>query len=308
MTGGGGFLGGRVARRLLEAGHRVRVFQRSACPELEALGAQVMQGNLCEARQVEDAVDGCEAVVHTAAKAGIWGRDADFQAINVGGTRHVVAACRAAGVRYLVHTSTPSVVFSGEAFRGADESLPYGDTRLSAYARTKAQAEREALAADDPAGLRVVALRPHLIYGPGDPHLLPRVVERARAGRLRIVGDGQNKVDITYIENAAQAHLDALAALEAGAAGGKAYFISDGRPVELWPWINGILERLDIPRIERRVPLRAAYAVGAVAETLWRSLPLKGEPPMTRFVATELAKDHWFDISAARRDLHYDPS
>lgn len=312
MTGGGGFLGSRIVRLLLERGYAVRSLGRSAQPQNEALGVTVIRADLSDPAQVLAAAKGCAAVFHVAAKAGIWGRYADFFSANVTGTRNVIAACRAAGVPILIHTSTPSVVFSGEPFEGADESLPLQPgNRLSHYAATKAQAEADVLAAHNPAsgGLRVCALRPHLIYGPGDPHLLPRLRQRAASGRLRQVGDGTNRVDLTHVDNAAQAHLLAFDALQKAdaAAGGRAYFLSDGQPVKLWPWINAYLHRQSLTPPTRRISAARAYRIGAAAEWLWRTLPLRGEPPMTRFVAVELSKSHWFDISAARADLGYAP-
>jgi nucleoside-diphosphate-sugar epimerase len=224
-----------------------------------------------------------------------------------------------------VHTSTPSVVYNGLALAGADESLPLTTACPSPYPLTKAIAEREVLAAHSPT-LRTVALRPHLIWGAGDPHLVPRILARARAGRLRIVGDGRNRVDMVHVDNAADAHLLAETALApnrichligdkgsavpegaAPSAGGRAYFITNGEPVVLWDWINGLLAGLGEPPVVKRIPLGAAVAVGAVCEAAWRLLPLQGEPPMTRFIAAELAKDHWFSIEAARRDLGYSP-
>lgn len=307
VTGGAGFLGRYIVTALRERGAAVRAFQRSIADDLAARGVRIERGSVTDAAALRRAARGCDAVIHTAAKAGVWGSRREYVEANIEGTRNVLAACRAAGVPYLVHTSTPSVVFTGESFEGADESLPYGENWLCHYAETKAVAEKEALAADGSGGLRVCALRPHLIWGPGDPHLLPRVIARARAGRLAVVGDGTNRVDITHVRNAANAHLLALDALEAGDAGGRPYFLSQGEPVEMWPWIQDLLKRLNIPPVKRRVSLATAYRMGAVAETVWRVFRLRGEPPMTRFVATELAKSHWFDISAARRDLGYRP-
>ncbi|MCC5807794.1 MAG: NAD-dependent epimerase/dehydratase family protein [Opitutales bacterium] len=307
VTGGAGFLGRYIVAALREGGARVRAYQRSAADDLAEAGVEVVRGTVTDASALRRAAQGCAAVIHTAAKAGVWGSRREFVEANIEGTRNVLAACREGGVPYLVHTSTPSVVFSGESFEGADESLPYGKNWLCHYAETKATAEQEALAADGGTGLRVCALRPHLIWGLGDPHLLPRVIARARAGRLAVVGDGSNRVDITHVRNAAAAHILALDALAAGSAGGKAYFLSQGEPVELWPWIHDLLACMNIPPVKRRVSFTTAYRVGAVAEMVWRVLRLGGEPPMTRFVATELAKSHWFDISAARRDLGYCP-
>lgn len=337
VTGGGGFLGSCIVRQLLERGCQVRSFSRSAQPQNEALGVQVVRGDLTNTADVSRAAEGCDAVFHVAAKAGIWGSYDSFYRPNVLGTRNVLAACKEHGIGFLVHTSTPSVVFSGAAFEGAGESLPLQPHNpISPYAATKAIAEQEVLAAGAVAGtagagstlgnaaselsgaasltaagagLRVCALRPHLIYGPGDPHLLPRLLERARAGRLRRVGSGENYVDLTHVKNAARAHLLALDALQRadGQAAGKAYFISDGAPVNLWQWIDAYLQREGVRPIRSGLSASAAWRIGAVCEWLWRTFPLRGEPPMTRFVATELAKSHWFDISAARRDLGYDP-
>lgn len=307
VTGGSGFLGSYIVDLLLARGYAVRSFQRSVQTEAAARGVEVMRGDLSHAEAVHQAVRGCDAVFHVAAKAGVWGQHADFHAANVQGTRNVLQACRQEGVGRLVYTSTPSVVFNGAAFRGANESLPYGSNWLCHYAQTKAQAEREVLAAHEDGKLHACALRPHLIWGIGDPHLLPRVIDRVRAGRLRPVGNGLNKVDITHVRNAAAAHLQAFDALGAGRCGGKAYFLSQGEPVVLWSWLRDLLGQLDLSLPKRAVPAKLAYAAGALAELLWHSAKLQGEPPMTRFVAVELSKDHWYSIEAARRDFAYQP-
>jgi len=309
VTGGGGFLGRAIVGQLLNAGWSVRSFGRGPQPSLQALGVDVYQGNLADAVALEKAVAGCDAVIHTAAKAGVWGSWEDYFRPNVVGTRNVLAACHNQNVGRLVYTSTPSVVFNGQSHAGADESLPYGINFPCHYPATKAIAEKEVLSAHDPKKLCVVALRPHLIWGAGDPHLVPRILTRAH--RLRIIGGGKNRVDLTHVRNAARAHVLALEALAnpAHPAGGHVYFISDDAPVYLWEWINNFLGRLGKTPIDRSVPLTAAFAAGFAMECLWKAFPffLQGEPPMTRFVATELAKDHWYDISAAKRDLGYVP-
>lgn len=306
VTGGGGFVGGYVVERLLARGYAVRSFGRSPQPELAEKGVEVVCGDLSNADAVGAACRGIDAVFHVAAKAGVWGSWDSFYQPNVVGTRNVVEACRAEGVGRLVYTSTPSVVFNGEPIRGGGQEMPYGRNWLCHYAHTKAIAEQEALAANCDT-LKVVALRPHLIFGPGDPHLLPRVIESVKAGRLKIVGDGRNRVDVAYVEDVAAAHLNAFDALEAGNCNGRAYFISQGEPVELWPWLNQVLEGLGQPPLTRRIPLPLAYAAGALAEGIWTLFSRKGEPPITRFVAVELAKDHYFDLGAAKRDLDYVP-
>jgi nucleoside-diphosphate-sugar epimerase len=307
VTGGGGFLGRALARRLLARGDSVRIVTRSPHPELAAEGIECLRGDLTDPHVARDACTERDAVFHTAAKAGVWGTYEAFFAANVDATQNILDACRAANVPFLVHTSTPSVVYNGHPLAGADETLPLTKACPCAYPVTKAEAERRVLDATG-ATLRTIALRPHLIWGAGDPHLVPRLVRQARAGRLRIIGDAANRVDLTHVDNAVHAHLLALSALQTGAvAAGHAYFISDGEPVVLWEWINALLRQLDIPPVTRRVSLSAARCAGAVAEALWKTLSLHGEPPITRFVAVELAKDHWFDIRAARRDLGYTP-
>ena len=308
VTGGGGFLGRYLVDRLLKQGRKVSILGRRVHSDLEARGVPLIRADLGDRDEVMAACAGCSVVYHTAALAGIWGKRSDFERTNVEGTRNVLDGCRRHGVAKLIHTSTPSVVFSGGDLRGADESQPYGERFLCHYAETKARAEREVLEANGKGGLRTVALRPHLIWGVGDNHLIPRVVARARSGRLRMVGDGKNRVDIIHVENAADGHLLAESALDKpGKTDGKAYFLSDGEPVELWPWINGLLGRLGLPPVEKRISPAAAYRAGAVCEGLWKTLFLPGEPPMTRFLAVELAKDHFLDITAARRDLGYEP-
>ena len=319
VTGGTGFLGRRLVERLLAEGRPVTVLARRADPSLSARGVRFITASLDDAPAVAAACVGHTTVFHTAAKVGVWGRYDDFFRTNVLGTRAILAGCRAHGVERLIYTSTPSVVYNGQSLANADESLPLTTSCPSPYPLTKAIAEREVLAANSPdhTGLQTVALRPHLIWGIGDPHLVPRVLARARAGRLRIIGDGQNKVDMVHVENAVDAHLAAERALSGSqrsalnsqlpAGCGRAYFITNGEPVVLWEWINQLLTALGEPPITRRISLSAASAIGAVCETLWRVLPVNTEPPMTRFIAAELAKDHWFNPTAARRDLGYQP-
>jgi len=308
VTGGGGFIGRHIVERLLGRGLKVTCLGRSLQPKLQGQGVRTLQGDLAEPETVTSACRGMDAVFHVAAKAGVWGKRQDFYHTNVLGTRNVVQACRENHVPFLIYTSTPSVVFNGQPFSGEDESLPYGSNWLCHYAETKAVAEREVLAANGADGLATTALRPHLVWGTGDPHLLPRIIQRAKAGRLRIIGDGTNRVDISHVSNVADAHLLALDALKDHRANGRAYFLSQGDSVVLWEWLNNLLARLNIPPVTRKISLQKAYAMGAILEKLWTLLPLPGEPPMTRFVAVELAKNHYFNINAARRDLRYKPA
>lgn len=307
VTGGGGFLGGAIVRALRQRGWAVRSFTRTAYPWLEEFGVEQVLGDLADPEAVNRAVAGADVVFHTAARAGVWGRAADFYATNVTGTENVLAACKAAGLRKLVYTSTPSVVHGGGDLEGANESVPYPTHFDAPYPETKATAEQAVLAANGP-DLATVALRPHLIWGPGDPHLVPRLLARAREGKLRRVGSRPVKVDVTYIDNATDAHLLAAEKLDIGTPpAGKAYFISNGEPVDLWAFIDRILAVAGLPPVNRTVSVWKARLAGRVLEWVYRVLRLPGEPPMTRFVANQLATSHWYDISAARRDLGYEP-
>ena len=309
VTGGAGFLGQALCGGLVAQGHEVCSFQRSFSPALEAMGVRQLRGDLADAAAVHAAFAGQQAIFHNAAKAGAWGSYASYFDANVVGARNVLAAMRAHGIGRLVYTSTPSVTHSGRTpVEGGNEvNTPYGEHFKAPYPATKLIAEREVLAAND-ATLATVALRPRLIWGPGDTQLLPRLVERAKAGRLRFIAGGHNRMDTTYIDNAAQAHLDAFAALRPGAAcAGKAYFISNGEPRPVRQIVNDMLAAAGVPPVHGNVPYGVAYAAGAVLETVWRVLRLQGEPPMTRFLAEQLSTPHWYDIAAARRDFGYAP-
>lgn len=309
VTGGGGFLGQALCAGLAERGHQVLSFNRGHYAALQAMGVGQIQGDLADAQAVRHAVTGMDAVIHNAAKAGAWGSYASYHLANVVGTDNVIAACRAHGVSKLVYTSTPSVTHRAThpvEGLGADE-VPYGEDFQAPYAATKAIAEQRVLAAND-ATLATVALRPRLIWGPGDQQLVPRLAQRSRAGRLRLVGDGNNLVDTTYIDNAALAHFLALQALSPGAAcAGKAYFISNGEPLPMRELLNKLLAAVGAPPVRRHISFAMAYRIGAVSERLWPLLRLPGEPPLTRFLAEQLCTPHWYSMAPARRDFGYVP-
>jgi len=307
VTGGGGFLGGAIVRLLRARGDEVRSFARGHYPALEESGVEVHRGDIGDTTAVARAVEGMDVVFHVAGLTGVWGPYEEYHRVNVTGTENVLAACRGHGVRRLVFTSTPSVVHAGRDIEGGDESLPYAAAFSTHYPRTKAVAERLVLAADDQL-LSTVALRPHLVWGPGDNHLVPRIVARGRARRLRLIGDRPNVVDTVYVDNAADAHLAAADRLAPGApCAGKPYFITNGEPLPLAEIINGILGAAGLPPVTRRIPVPMALALGGLAELLYGVLRIRSEPPITRFVARQLSTSHWFDISAARRDLGYEP-
>lgn len=307
VTGGGGFLGSAIVRRLAARGDEVISYSRGDYPELRQLGVRLVQGEITDADALRAAAEGCDVIFHVAAKAGIWGPYAEYHRVNVGGTENVLNACWDAGVSRLVYTSSPSVVFDGKDMEGVDESAPYPAHFEAPYPQTKALAEQLVLAVSSPA-VATVALRPHLIWGPGDNHLIPRILARARAGRLRRIGKRDVKVDTVYIDTAAEAHLLAADRLTPESPlAGKAYFITQGEPWPLWDVINGILAAADQPPVTKSVPEWVANAAGWLCEKVYGALRIKSEPPMTRFLARELATSHWFNIDAARRDLGFDP-
>ncbi len=308
VTGGGGFLGRTIVEQLLAAGAQVRVYSRRRYPELESQGAICIPGDLRDAGLVATACQGMDTVFHVAAVPGIWGPWSLYYETNTLGTQNVIAACRQAGVARLVYTSSPSVIYDGHPHVGADESLPYPSRYSAHYPRSKALAEQAVLAANGTSGLKTVALRPHLIWGPRDNHLLPRLVQRARSGRLRQIGDGRNLISMSYVENTAHAHLLAARGLSEGRpCAGKAYFINEPEPVRLWEWVNQLLAAAGLPPVTKRIPAPVAWGAGAMLEGLARLLRSRNEPLMTRFLASQLSSSHWYRIDAAQRDFGYAP-
>lgn len=305
VTGGGGFIGKALVRAMVQQDCQVVVIGRHPYPDLQAMGVECRQGDIRDRRFLETAFAGCRTVFHVAAKAGIWGSRDEYFAINTGGTQNVLAACRTNGVRHLVYTSTPSVVFDRSDISGADESLPYASTTLCHYAASKIAAERMLLGASD-GQLHTVAIRPHLVWGPGDQHLIPRLLQRGRAGQLNIVGNGQNLVDIAYVENVVHAHLLAAENLQTTAtAAGQAFFIGQRQPVRLWEWINALFAQMGIAPVTRRIPFPLAYVVGTLLEVQATVRRQQNEPRMTRFLAHQLAQSHWFCHQKAEQVLGY---
>lgn len=309
VIGGGGFIGRYIVEKLLVMGHDVTSLSRGAHPALEKMGVKTILADVADRDKIMPALRGMDAVFHTAAKVGISWRWDDFHRANVIGSRNVVDACVANGVRKLIFTSSPSVVFGGEPHEGVDETAPY-PTRFNAYYPwTKAISEKETLEANGKHGLLTCAIRPHLVWGPRDTNLIPRLISRADSGKLVMVGNGRNLVDTVYVENAADAHILAMERLiEGSKVAGSAYFITQGEPVVLWEWINRILERLGRQPVKKRVSYATAYTVGAVMETAFRVFSPDSEPPMTRFLAQQLAMSHYFDIGKAGRELGYSPA
>jgi nucleoside-diphosphate-sugar epimerase len=303
VTGATGFLGRRVSAALVERGERVRALGRrfDGFPALDPSRCERRAVALEDERALTDAFRGADYVIHSAAHTAAWGPREDFVRVNVIGTRHVLEAARAAGVRRVVHVSSATVVFGDRDKRGAKEDERRPARFLSHYSETKALAEDVVRNAT---GVEWVIVRPRAIFGPGDTTILPRLCARAEQGKLRILGDGRNVQDLTYVDNAADA---LLLARDAPRASGHSYLISNGDPVVLWDFIAACLEGLGIAPPVRHVPAPVAFALGGALEVLHRVLPRLGEPPVTRYLVSLLTRDQTLDISAARHDLGYRP-
>lgn len=307
VTGGGGFVGKAIVKMAAEKGLDCTVIGRNRYPEVEALGGRCLCGDIRDATFMGKAINHVDTVFHVAALAGIWGTWSEYYGINVQGTANVIAACRKNSIPHLVYTSTPSVVFNRDHIQGSDEGLPYADRFLCNYAKSKVMAEKLVLAAQDET-LSTCAIRPHLIWGPGDPHLIPRLLQKGKRGQLKRVGSGANMVDISYVDNVAHAHILAGHNLHTDKrAAGKAYFVSQLKPVNLWEWINELFTRVGIAPVTQSVPFSIAYAAGAAMEVVHNIWMKEQEPRMTRFLAEQLAKSHYFSCAAIERDLGYSP-
>ncbi len=306
VTGGGGYLGSAIVRALVKRGDEVSCLQRGNYPELDELTVGIHTGDITDPLAVIKASKNCDVIFHVAAKAGVWGKYENYHQPNVVGTENVLKACEVNRIGRLVYTSSPSVIFNGNDEESVDESIDYPQYFFSHYQATKAMAERKVLAANN-SQLATVALRPHLIWGPGDPHLIGRIIGRARSGKLRLIR-GSKLADTTYIDNAVSAHLLAADALLAKLnVSGKTYFITNGEPVVITELINRILHAFAMPPATKTLSPKTAFTVGAISELVYKLFAIEKEPLMTRFVARQLSCAHWYDISAAKHDLGYKP-
>ncbi|MFN3254124.1 MAG: NAD-dependent epimerase/dehydratase family protein [Ilumatobacter sp.] len=307
VTGGSSLIGSGLTAALAERGDDVRTFQRTP-PTSVHDRVEHVAGDVTDPDALAAAVDGCDAVVHLAAKVGIVGTRAEFHAINVAGTANVIAAAVGAGVSRFVHVSSPSVAHGGDSIVGGAAEPAIFDHGTAWYPATKALAEKIALEAASPT-LGVVVIRPHLVWGPGDTQLVGRIVDRARTGRLALVGGGTALVDTTYIDNAVSALAAALDAVAPAAqCSGRAYVVANGEPRPIRELIEGICAAAGVDAEPRVVPLGVAKVAGSVIERVWPTLGKDEEPPLTRFLAEQLGTAHWFDQRSVRDDLDWAPS
>ena len=308
LTGGGGFLGFAIVQQLHANGHEVISFSRKDHPALNQFGVTHFQGDLSEYKVLKGAMTGCEAVFHVAAKTGVWGEYKDYYKTNVTGTENILQACRELNICNLVFTSSPSVVFDGKDSEGQNENLPYAKKYNAWYPQTKAIAEKLVMNAND-ASLKTVSLRPHLIWGPGDIHYIPKLFKKAKAGKLYILGKTPKPVDCIYIDNAAKAHLLAFNQLlsNPGKVEGKTYFISQSEPIAISALINKLLATGGFPPVTKYLSPAIARLAGRLLETIYRVFGINSEPAITFFLAQQLSTSHWYDISAAKLDFGYLP-
>lgn len=309
VTGGGGFLGFWIVKKLLAKKYEVINFSRNHYSHLEELGVKTIIGNLENKDSILSALNDIDAIFHVAALAGVWGKQEDYLNTNYEGSKLLVEAALEKNIKYFIYTSTPSVVFGKDDIEGADESVLFPETYLTSYAYSKSLAEKYILNSKSDSFFPL-AIRPHLIWGPGDPHLFPRLLRKAREGKLKRVGLGENLVDIIYVENAADAHVQAFETLLVNSSlAGRAYFIGQEKPVNLWDFINKVIALDGQEPIEDSISFKTAYILGFIFEKIYKLLGIsKPEPPMTRFIATQLGKSHYFSHKRAFDDFGYKPA
>lgn len=304
VTGGSGFIGGALIRRLVAGGSTVNALARSdaSAQAVEALGATAVRGDLDDPAAMTDGARRCEVAFHLAAFVAQWGTREQFERGNVTGTRNALEACRAAGVGRFVHCGTEAAILAGEPVVDADETAPLRPDSPALYSSTKAEAERIVReAATD--GFETVVLRPRFVWGAGDTTLLPEIIEATNAGRFAWIGGGRHLTSITHVENVVEG---LLLAAERGRAG-EAYFVTDGEPVVFRDFISELLRARGVDPPERSIPAPVAGAVARTAELAWRVLPLPGEPPLTRFAYWAASQQCTLDDSKARAELGYEP-
>jgi len=307
VTGGGGFVGFALIKRLKTEGYEVSSFSRQKYSFLEELGIKQFNGNLSSYESVLDATRDMDLVFHVAAKAGFWGSYKEYYEANVLGTDNIIKACQKSKVKKLIFTSSASVVFGGEAIENGNTSLPYPNIPLNHYTATKALSEQAVIDANCDS-LKTISLRPHIIWGPGDRHIIPRLLDRAKTGKLQQIGNGKNFVDTIFIDNFIDAQLLAMKALDDNhACRGKAYFVTNAEPVLLWVFLNDILKKAQLQPVSRSISQRTALIIAKVLTGFHHLLLPNKEPVLTSFLVKELSESHYFDISDTMKDLGYTP-
>jgi len=304
VTGGSGFIGGRLIERLVADGVGVRALARSdrAAAAVEARGAEAVRGDLADVDAITAGAQGCDTAYHLAANVEMWGAWDDFVRDNVTGTQNVLAATKAAGVARFVHCGTEAALIAGEPLRNVDETAPLRPDSPAPYAATKARAEHEVRAANRD-GFETVVVRPRFVWGAGDTTLLPSMVEMVKSGRFAWIGGGKQLTDVTHVDNV----VEGLLLGARNGRGGDAYFVTDGEPVIFREFVSALLETQGVAAPSRSIPTWVAGPLAAACEGLWRATPLPGQPPLTRFTYWVSSQECTIDIGKARRELGYRP-
>jgi nucleoside-diphosphate-sugar epimerase len=307
VTGGGGFIGMALIKRLNAEGHKVTSYSRREYPLHWALGINSIQADIRDLDALQEACRGRDVVYHLAANVGIWGKYEEYYSTNVSGTSNVIRACRDQGVKGIVYASASSVVFDGSDMEGIDETYPYPAKYGSHYSETKAQAEKLIIGANSDE-LKTISLRPHLVWGPYDAHLIPGILKRAASGRLRRIGDKEHFIDTTYIDNMVDSLLLAAKAIEnKPAATGRNYFITNGEPARVWDFVNSIIQIAGHEPVQKKIPERVALFAAGFSESTHKLFKIHSEPFITRHAIREICTNHWFDITNAKEMLGYEP-
>lgn len=303
VTGGGGFLGLEICKQLLELNYSVTSLSRNSYTVLNELGVEQIKADLSKPLEIN--LSGFDYIVHTAAFAGVWGSKKKFFAINYQGTINLIDRCLQDGVKKFIYTSSPSVVFGNNDLEGVDETCPYPKKYYTHYAKSKALAEQYVLSKESK-DFKVISLRPHLIWGKGDPHIFPRLLRSNKEGRLKIIGDGENLVDIIHVKNAAFAHICAIKNIDKLNVSGRSYFVGQDKPVRLWGFINDVLVRSGNEALEDSISFKSAYYIGFIFEIIYTILGINSpQPPMTRFIAMQMGMSHYFSHEDAKLLLDY---
>jgi len=310
ITGAGGFVGRHLAERLVQAGVPVIA---SDLRDPGISGARFVACDIRDRAACDRLVQSASTVYHVASMVQTKQSGSEpIWAVNHGGTRNMLAASQAHGIQRFVYVSSASVVYQGKDIENGDESLPYAAASQAPYADSKIAAERDVLAAHDPSGLVTCAIRPHVIYGPGDGRFLPAILRRAQSGTLRFgVGREDKLSDFTYIDNL----IDSLVLanqrlLDDPTLGGRAWFVTNGEPMGFWDFVDRVLVAMNLPKIKGRIPYSIAYALAALAEHTNSLLGRDAGPEngFTRFAVRYMCTHHYFSIENARRDLGYQPA
>lgn len=304
VTGGSGFIGGRLIQRLVRDGHSVRGLARSdaSAAKVRERGAEPVAGDLSDAAAMRAGAEGCELAFHAAAQLGDWGTREEFERGNVQGTQNALSACADAGVRRFVHVGTEAALLAGQPLVNADETWPLRPDSPALYSSTKAKAERLVLRANRE-GFETVVVRPRFVWGSGDTTLLPAMTEMVRAGRFAWIGGGHHLTATTHVDNTVEG---LVLGAERGRPG-NAYFVTDGDPVEFREFVSALLRSQSVAPPSRSIPAGAAGALAVAGETAWRALRLPGRPPLTRFAYWVSSQECTIRIDKAREQLGYAP-